>query len=386
MKFVFISNTFGHYQIPLCTAWNEMCDEFNFITTKPMSDSMKKLGFTDWSVHYPYVINAWETPDKEQQAIQKCIDADVVVAGACDERYISPRLKKNKLTFRFTERILKKGYSSLLKPKNIRLLYTQHTSNRNKKYYILCTGADAAKDFRTIGMPDNKLLRWGYFPAVLDLDIQKVLAERGDEKIRIIWVGRMVELKHPHHVINAAEYLKQKELPFEITMLGIGPLENELHEIVNKKGLSECVLLPGSVPSDRVREEMKRSHIFLITSDKREGWGAVVSEAMGSGCAVVASDEAGASRVLIRQNETGIYYPCGNQNALNSALETMIRDRSLRHKISLNAYCQMQKYWNGKEAAKRLFKFASQELSGKTPEVYPFGPMSAATKEQKYDE
>ena len=48
MKLIFISNTFGHYQIPLCQRWNELCD-FHFITTKPMSEATKKLGFTDWA-------------------------------------------------------------------------------------------------------------------------------------------------------------------------------------------------------------------------------------------------------------------------------------------------------------------------------------------------
>lgn len=384
MKLVFISNTFGHYQIPLCTKWNELCDEFRFITTKPMSDSMKKLGFTDWSKVYPYVTNAWESAESEADALRRCLDADIVVAGACDEKFLTARLKENKLTFRFTERIFKKGKRSLLKPSNLASLYRLYTSNRKKNLYVLCTGADCAADFRFIGMPKDKLLRWGYFPKVSELDIEEVLAKRGDEKIRIIWVGRMVELKHPREAILAAEHLKKRGLSFELKMLGIGPLEDELHKLVEEKNLSDCVLLPGSVPSEQVRQEMENSHIFLMNSDKREGWGAVVSEAMGSGCAVVISDEAGAARVLVRQNETGIYYPCGDQAALNEALAKMVGDHDLRHRASENAYRQMCELWNGDVAAERVLSFGRQILSGQKPAFYPNGPLSAACEEQRY--
>lgn len=385
MKLVFISNTFGHYQIPLCEKWNELCDEFRFITTKPMPDSMKKLGFTDWSQVYPYVTNAWENAESEAAAMKQCLDADVVVAGACDEKYLVQRFKANKLTFRFTERIFKKGKRSLLKPSNFRKLYRENTANRKKNYFVLCTGADCAADFRFIGMPKEKLLRWGYFPEVLPMDLDEVLAKRGDEKIRIIWVGRMVELKHPQEAILAAEHMKKLGLSFELKMLGIGPLEKELHTMVEEKHLSDCVLLPGSVPSEQVRQEMLNSHIFLMNSDKREGWGAVVSEAMGSGCAVVISDEAGAARVLVQQNETGIYYPCRDQQALNEALSRMVSDHALRHKASGKAYQQMCELWNGNVAAERVLSFSRQILSGQKPEYYPNGPMSAACEEQHYD-
>ena len=382
MKLIFISNTFGHYQIPLCQRWNELCD-FHFITTKPMSEATKKLGFTDWSEIYPYVINAWESDAARQHAIELCTQADVVVAGACEEYYLAPRLKENNLTSHFTERIFKKGKNSLLKPKNFSPFYRQHTANRKKNYYILCTGADAASDFRFVGMPKEKLLRWGYFPEVPELDMEQVLKQRGDDVIQIVWVGRLVELKHPDRALSAAKYLKDNGVRFEMKLIGMGPLEEKLRMQIKDNHIEDCVFLTGSMPSEKVREMMRASHIFLLNSDKREGWGAVVSEAMGSGCAAVISDEAGAARVLICNGENGVYYPCNDGNALNEALYRVAVDKMLRERISRNAYTLMRDEWNGTAAAERLCRFSEQLLAGEHPNQPKNGPLSPACEEQR---
>lgn len=379
-KLVFLSNTFGHYQIPLCSTWNDLCD-FTFVTTKPMPEQMKRLGFTDWSKVYPYVLNAWESEESRNKAMALCEQADIVIAGACDELYLKKRLSENKLTFRFTERLFKKGKISLLKPKNFKTLYEKHISNRKKNYYVLCTGADAPKDFRFLGLPKDRLLKWGYFPAVPDIDVDALLKARRERTLQIIWVGRFVALKKPEMAIRAAAYLKEQGIPFAMQMLGIGPLEDEMRSLVRSLGLQECVSLPGSKPAEEVITCMEQSDIFMMNSDKQEGWGAVISEAMGSGCACVVSDEAGAARVLVKQDETGIYYPCRDQEKLNRALYRVATDTALREKLSRNAYAQMKALWNGAVAAERLLRFSEELLENGSAKAYPNGPVSLALGE-----
>jgi glycosyltransferase involved in cell wall biosynthesis len=45
--------------------------------------------------------------------------------------------------------------------------------------------------------------------------------------------------------------------------------------------------------------------VFIFTSDRNEGWGAVLNEAMGSGCAVVAADLIGSVPYLIEHKKMG---------------------------------------------------------------------------------
>ena len=54
------------------------------------------------------------------------------------------------------------------------------------------------------------------------------------------------------------------------------------------------------IPNDKVKELMNNADIYIFPSNGYEGWGAVVNEAMQSKCAVVASQETGAARSIIK--------------------------------------------------------------------------------------
>ena len=53
---------------------------------------------------------------------------------------------------------------------------------------------------------------------------------------------------------------------------------------------------------------MINSNILIATSDGRENWGTVISEAMNEACVVVANEKIGAVPVLIKNGQTGISY------------------------------------------------------------------------------
>jgi hypothetical protein len=55
----------------------------------------------------------------------------MVIIGAAPESFVEKRLKEDKLTFCFSERLFKKGIKSLFKPKNAIGLYNRHTKYRN---------------------------------------------------------------------------------------------------------------------------------------------------------------------------------------------------------------------------------------------------------------
>lgn len=60
---------------------------------------------------------------------------------------------------------------------------------------------------------------------------------------------------------------------------------------------------------------MKRCQLHVFTSNYLEGWGAVVSEAMNSGCCVVANRQIGAVPFLIEDGVNGKSYPDGSYEA-----------------------------------------------------------------------
>lgn len=375
MKVVFITSTFDHYHLPCCEeAYKQLGSDFIFISTVPMPDSMKKLGFTDYGQLCPYVLNAWENSSNMQKAKNLCNEADVVIIGAADKSFVAERLQKDKLTFCFTERLFKKGIKSLLKPKNAINLYRAHTKFRNNKnYYILCSGYYAPKDFKIIGMKQNKLLRWGYFSATTELT-----NTYDRDFLSILWTGRFVELKHPEFALEAAKQLKLNNIKFQMNFIGMGPMQADMQNYIDRNHLNDEVKILGSMPTADVQKHMSNCDIALFTSDKREGWGAVVNEAMIGGCAVIASDAAGSSKVLIKHNETGLIYHHPNKKEFISLVLMLAKNSKLRKKMGIQANKSLVEKWNGTEGMKRLLTLSRAILSNQEIENYADGPCSIA--------
>ena len=105
---------------------------------------------------------------------------------------------------------------------------------------------------------------------------------------------------------------------------------------------------------------MEQADIYLVTSDRGEGWGAVVNEAMNSGCAVVADHMIGAVPYLISHGENGLIYEDKNSRQLFELTAWLAQDRSRCRKLGEQAYHTITKEWNPENAAACLM-----ELIGK---------------------
>jgi glycosyltransferase involved in cell wall biosynthesis len=130
---------------------------------------------------------------------------------------------------------------------------------------------------------------------------------------------------------------------------------------------------------------MEKANIYLFTSDRQEGWGAVLNESMNSGCAVVVSQAIGSVPFLIKHGENGFIYKDNDINDLYSKVEILVKDADLRTKLGTNAVRTIEKLWNPKVAAERLVTFCNGLLN---EEIIRFkdGPCSKAEIiSQKYN-
>ena len=122
---------------------------------------------------------------------------------------------------------------------------------------------------------------------------------------------------------------------------------------------------------------MEAASIFLFTSDRNEGWGAVLNESMNSGCAVVACDAIGAVPFLMKDGENGLCYHSGNQNELYEKVKYLLENPQVCRKLGENAYDTMITMWNAEVAAERLVRLVECLQKGEdTPFLH--GPCSKA--------
>ena len=191
----------------------------------------------------------------------------------------------------------------------------------------------------------------------------------------------MIDWKHPELVVKTAAYLKEhlEEIPFHITMIGGGELEEEVHSLAEELGVTDKITFAGFRSPEEVRAAMEESEIYLVTSDRKEGWGAVVNEAMNSGCAVVAGHAAGSVPYLLRDGENGLLYPSGDTQALYRRIRLLLDDPGLQQRLGSAAYRTVTRLWSPEEAARRLLLLAEHILAGEeSPVLFEDGPCSPA--------
>lgn len=378
MKIAFFSNYLNHHQLPLCKALYKLCDgDFRFVACTPINPARIPLGYSDMN-NLPFVIRAYEDVLQCDEAIKWCMESDAIIHGSAWEKFAAMRIEMGLPVFRYSERIFRNGIIHAFSPRTIKNICSKHTKYRNNPVYMLCASAFTSKDFALMGAYKNKAYRWGYFPEVTDyLDITTLINSK--KKNSILWVARLIELKHPEAAIEVAKRLKNDGYDFSLDIIGNGPMEKQLQQMVSEKGLSDCVKLLGSMQPEKVREHMEKSEIFLFTSDRKEGWGAVLNESMNSACAVVASHAIGSVPFLIKDGENGLIYKDGNIDDLYKKVKFLLDNPAKREQMGLSAYRTLTEQWNAENAAKRFVELVQSVIAGNNkPDVFADGVCSKA--------
>ena len=117
--------------------------------------------------------------------------------------------------------------------------------------------------------------------------------------------------------------------------------------------------------------------IFLFTSDRNEGWGAVANEAMGCGCALVASDAIGSSPYLIQPHQTGCMFRSKNLDSLEEEVLWLMDHKEEKRQIQIQARQYMNNVWSPADAAESLLQLIDDLKQGKSCSITD-GPCSKA--------
>lgn len=379
MKITFVSNYINHHQIPFSNVMFEhLGTEYTFVQTEPMEEERINMGWNLQEVP-PYVRYAYEEPEFCQQLV---LDSDIVIWGGTEEEsMLQPRLKQGKPVIRYSERLYRTGQWKAITPRGLRKKYLDHTRYRRSPVYLLCSGAYVASDFHIVKAYPNKMFRWGYFPACIEYDMEKVWENKihNQECKEILWVARFIELKHPELMVSLAEELLKTRNDFHITMLGCGELEATINRLIVEKKLEKYITLAGTKKPEEVRHYMEKAPIFFMTSNRQEGWGAVVNEAMNSGCAVIANRMIGSVPFLVQHGVNGYWYRKANAKELAELVNPLLDNKELCKQIGMEAYKTIFKEWNAKVAAERLLQICADVVEGKEPKIpWESGPCSRA--------
>ena len=187
--------------------------------------------------------------------------------------------------------------------------------------------------WRYYGCPENKISRSTYYcavdvPAALAVNREDLFARYklpADCKL-IFTAARLVPAKALHLMVEAFTRSGLADQGWVWAVAGDGPLRQELEsQVAQQSRRAGTIRFLGAVAPADIPALMAQSELFVLPS-VYEPHGIVVEEAMAVGTPVIASNDCGAARDLVRDGKTGWLFTSGNVSGLVRALAAGTQD------------------------------------------------------------
>ncbi len=158
--------------------------------------------------------------------------------------------------------------------------------------------------------------------------------EHLESEVRIGIVGNLNRrVKRQDLFLRAAARVAARHDDVTFHVIGDGEYRPEYEELARDLGLGERVVFEGRV--DDVNARLGDLTVGVLCSDS-EGLSNALLEYMLRGCAVVAT-AVGGNLDVVRDGETGLLVPPGNEIALASAISRYLDEKTLRLMVSMKA-------------------------------------------------
>ena len=171
-------------------------------------------------------------------------------------------------------------------------------------------------------------------------------------------IGRLSPVKGQKFLIEAIPAVLSKAKDAEFVIVGSGPDETGLKNLVKSLGIERSVLFLRSVPD--THKFLSIMDIFVLPSVK-EGLGIALLEALASGRACVASGVGGISDV-ISDGLNGLLVEACNPGAIAGAVLRLIEDPVLRKKIGESGSILVKERFSLDSMAENITEFYKNVL------------------------
>ena len=180
-----------------------------------------------------------------------------------------------------------------------------------------------------------------------------------DKKI-ILTAGRLVERKGHDVVLGALHKLKEFVPEAYYAIIGEGPIEGVIKQMIKTLGLENSVTLIGKVSDYELAVWYEVCDVFVMISrqlknEDAEGFGIVYLEANMFGKPVIAGKSGGVAEAVL-DNETGILVEPTNPHEILSAMEKLLKNPEKARQLGENGRRRVENEFQWKKQAEPLIE------------------------------
>ena len=156
------------------------------------------------------------------------------------------------------------------------------------------------------GLPTSAMPNVPDISRLSDLALSRRRPHPTDGPLKILFVGRLIEKKCVHHLIESVTLLpKQLQRRIEVNIAGDGPERGRLLRMVGAAGVEAKFNFLGFIQPQSLDGIYLSSHVFVMPSS--ETWGVAPIEAAAMGALVIVADTVGCSEDLSQRGAASIF-------------------------------------------------------------------------------
>jgi glycosyltransferase involved in cell wall biosynthesis len=176
-------------------------------------------------------------------------------------------------------------------------------------------------------------------PMGVELQERFVPASKTAKRNCMLFVGRLVQKKGLRYLLEAMPIIRQTHPEVKLKIAGDGPDRRELNRLADELGLHDGVEFLGSVSNQNLARVYQNADIVIFpsvvaSSGDQEGFGLVLVEALGCGCAVVTTDLP-AMRDIVENGRTGLVVGERSPGQIAKAVVSLIENPALRRSLAM---------------------------------------------------
>lgn len=174
------------------------------------------------------------------------------------------------------------------------------------------------------------------------------------KKLKIIFVGRLMDDQNPFLLIDILKKHKSKNIQLDI--YGEGPLKKKLLEKIKEEKIENIIKLKNY--EDKIYNILKNYNIGLSLA-KHQTFNRTIIEFMKSGILVMANDS-GNNSFLIDNNKNGFLIKKNNPKLYQDKILFFYKNKNMLRKFSNLAYEKYKNKFTVKDSSMKLYKIINE--------------------------